>query len=110
MNEDAYKTLYDVNFPTPARPAIYDVKIPIDASNAIRVRREAAHMAKKEDYRLFSAAECESTKFIIAVVEDMWVRELRDPNLFYTAVKPRALLAHLQTLCVGLHATDVLNI
>ena len=40
----------------------------------------------------------------------MWVRELCDPDIFYTAVKPRALLAHLQTLCVGLHATDVLNI
>ena len=38
------------------------------------------------------------------------MRELRDPNIFYTAVKPRDLLAHLQAICVGLHATDVLNI
>ena len=49
------------------------------------------------------------TKFILAVVEDTWVRELRDPDLFYTAVKPRALLSHLQAMCVGLHATDVLK-
>ena len=74
------------------------------------VRREAAHTAKKEYYRLFAASERESTKFILAVVEDTWVRELRNPDLFYTAVKPRAFLAHLQTMCVGLHATDVLNL
>ena len=110
MNEYAYKMRYGVNFPTPAWPAIYNVKIPINASNAVRFCREAAHMAKKEDYRLFAAVERDSTKFILAVVEDTWVRELRHPNLFYTAIKPRALLAHLQTLCVGLHAKDVLNI
>ena len=110
MNEDAYKTCYGAKFPTPARPAIYDVKIPINASNAVRVRREAAHTAKKEDYMLFAATERKSTKVILAIVKDTWVRELRDPNFFYTAVKPRALLAHLQTLCVGLHAMDVLNL
>ena len=37
------------------------------------------------------------------------MRELHDPDLFYTAVKPRALLSHLQAMCVGLHATDVLK-
>ena len=39
----------------------------------------------------------------------MWVRKLRDPDLFYTAVKPRDLLSHLQAMCVGLHAMDFLN-
>ena len=110
MNEDAYKTRYGVNFPTPSHPAIYDVEIPINVSNAVRVRRKAAQTDKEEDYRLFAAAERKSSKFILAVVEDTWVRELCDPDLFYTAVKPRALLAHLQTLCVGPHATDVLNL
>ena len=76
----------------------------------MQARREAAHTARKEDYIIFAAAERESTKFIPAVVEDTWVHELRDPDLFYTAVKPRALLAHLQTFCVGLHARDVLNL
>ena len=71
MNEDAYKTRYCANFLTPARPAIYDVEIPIDASNAVRVRREATHTAQKEDYRLFAAARRESAKFILSMVEDM---------------------------------------
>ena len=71
MNEDAYKTRYGANFPTPARPVIYDVKIPIDAANAVWAWREAAHTSKKEDYRIFAAAERKSTNFILAVVEDM---------------------------------------
>ena len=69
MNKDAYKTRYGANFQTPAWPAIYDVEIPIDTSNAVRVRREADHTAKKYDYRIFAAAERNYTKFILAVVE-----------------------------------------
>ena len=47
MDEDAYRARHGTNFPTPSRPAIYDVDIPIDASNALKVRHEAAHTAKK---------------------------------------------------------------
>ena len=110
MDEDAYRVCHGANFPAPSRPAIYGVDIPIDTSNAVRVRRKAAHTSKIEYYRLFAAAERDLSKFILAVVEDTWVRELGDPDIFYTAVKPRALLSHLQAVCVGLHATDVLNI
>ena len=88
MNEDAYKTRYGANFLMPAWPAIYDAETPIDGTNAMRARREAAHTAKKEDYRLFAAAKRESTKFILAVFKDMLVRKSRDPDPFYTAVKP----------------------
>ena len=83
MDEDAYRARHGANFPTPSRPAIYDVVIPIDASNAGRVYREEAHTAQKEDYRLFAAAECESSKFVLAVI---W--ELRNPDIFYADVKP----------------------
>ena len=47
MDEDAYRARHGANFPTPSRPAIYNVNIPIDAYNAVRVRREAAHTSKK---------------------------------------------------------------
>ena len=107
MDEDAYRVRHGANFPTPSRPAIYDVDIPINASNVVRVRHEVAHTAKKEDYRISAAAKRESSKFILAVVEDTWVRKLRDPDIFYTAVKPQDLLKHLQAMCVGLHATDI---
>ena len=70
MDEDAYKSRHGANFPTPSCPAIFDFDIPIDASNAVHVHREAGHTAKKEDYRLFAAAERESSKFILVVVKD----------------------------------------
>ena len=76
----------------------------------MRVHREAAHTSKKDDYILLTAAERELSKFILAVIEDTWVRKLRDPDLFYTAVKPLDLLKQLQAMCVGLHVTDALNI
>ena len=47
MNEDTYKTRYGANLLTLTQPSIYDVKIPIDASNAVRVCRKAAHTVKK---------------------------------------------------------------
>ena len=37
MDEDAYKLRHGANFPNPSRTAIYDIYIPIDASNAVRV-------------------------------------------------------------------------
>ena len=110
MDEDAHKAYHGSNFPTPSRPAIYNGNIPTDASNSVRVRCKASQTTKKEDYRLFAAAEHDSKKFILAVVEDMWVRELCDPDIFYTSVNPRDLLKHLQAMCVGLYATDVLNL
>ena len=57
MDGDAYRARHGANFLMPSRPAIYDANIPIDASNTVVVRREAAHTIKKEDYRLFAATE-----------------------------------------------------
>ena len=48
MEEDAYRACHGTYFPTPSCPAIYDVDIPINASNAAKVCREAAHTAKKK--------------------------------------------------------------
>ena len=47
MDEDAYKARHGANLPTPSRPEIYDIDIPIDVYNAVRVRSEAEHTAKK---------------------------------------------------------------
>ena len=110
MDEDAYKLRHSANLPTPAHPAIYDVDIPIDTLNVVRDRRKVSHTAKKEDYKLFVAADRKTNKFILAVVKDTWVRKLRDPDLVYAAVKTRDLLKHLQAMCVGLHATDAQNL
>ena len=65
-------------------------------------------MEKNVDCQLFAADERETRGFILLVLEDTWVRELCEPVAFYTAVAPSEILNHLQKLCGGLHALDVL--
>ena len=45
---------------------------------------------------------------MLAVIADTWGRELRDPEIIYTKIDPRDLLAHLQAGCTGRHALDLL--
>ena len=42
------------------------------------------------------------------MIEDTWIRELKDPESFYTEVEPRDLLDHLQDQCTSRHAIDIL--
>ena len=56
----------------------------------------------------FAEAERGVRSFIIAVVSETYIRDLRHSKFFYTKVKPKAMLAHLQSTCVGLHALNVL--
>ena len=49
-----------------------------------------------------------TVQFILAVVKDIWVREIQDTNNFYTDVNPKALLTHFQSGCTGRHALDLL--
>ena len=71
-------------------------------------KAEAIHTTKITDYLLFISAKRETRDFILAVVEDTWVCELREPIKFYTDMAPFVLLDHFHTLCGGLHSLDVL--
>ena len=42
------------------------------------------------------------------MVEDTWVREMKDPKTFYTDIAPRDFLDHLQAQCTGRHAIEIL--
>ena len=86
MEEDDYKGRYGAKFPTNTKPAVYDEDIPNNAMNVVRAKAEAAHTAKISDYQLFAAAERETQSFIPAVIEDTWVRKLREPVTLYTYV------------------------
>ena len=66
------------------------------------------HTSKIADYQLLAATKRETRNFILAVIEDTWVRKLREPVTLYTAISPSWLLVHLQVLRVGLHGLDVL--
>ena len=56
----------------------------------------------------YETARQEMEQFILAVVDGMWVRDIRDTETLYTEVAPKALLSHLQAGCLGRHALDLL--
>ena len=51
--------------------------IPNNAANLARAKAKAIHTAKILDYQFFAAAKRETGDFIIAVVDDTWVRKLQ---------------------------------
>ena len=108
MDEDNYKQWYRAKLPMTTKPAIYDETIPNNAMNVVQAKAEAICLAKIADYLLFTAAKHETHDFILAVVEDTWVRKFRELITFCTVVAPSELLDHLQTLFGGLHAINVL--
>ena len=104
----AYTTRYGAEFAEPTRVGDYDATIDYNTMVVVRVRTEAAHKAKRNDRGTYETARRETAEFILAIVEDMWLRELRNTEKFYTDVAPKALLAHLQARCIGFHALDPL--
>jgi regulator of replication initiation timing len=109
IEDDAnYKASYGASFVRPTKLPIYDKSIADDAKAVVRARMEAEHRAKRADYTTCETAEREAREFILNVVEDTWVRELKDETTFYAKVRPKTILDHLQSTCTGLHALDVL--
>ena len=72
-----------------------------NSTTVVRACTEAAHKSKQADRGTYKTAQQETAQFILAVVKNMWVRELRDTETFYTNVTPKALLSHLQKGCTG---------
>ena len=107
-SESEYTAEYVDPFVTPIKPGIYDTNIPEDANEGLRARMEAIHKAVRRDYGLYEAAERGARQFIIDVVEETYIRDLKHARLFYTRVKPIDFLNHLQATCGGLHAIDLL--
>ena len=95
-------------FPTEKKPGIYDPTITEQTKYSIRAQKEAVHKAKRQDFKFFAEAERGVRNFITAVVSETYIRDLRHSKFFYTKVKLKAMMAHLQSTCGGLHALDVL--
>ena len=104
----SYLADYKEAFPLQKKPGIYDTTITDSTKDAIRAQKEAIHKAKRQDFKFFAGAERGVRNFIIAVVSETYIRDLRHSKFFYTRVKPKELLTHLQSMCDGLHALDVL--
>ena len=90
------------------KPGIYDITISDGASDGLRSMKEAIHKAVRSDYGLFEAAERGARQFIIDVVEETYIRDLKHSRFFYTRVSPIEFLNHLQSTCGGFHAIDLL--
>ena len=103
--EAAYITRYGAAFLKATRVEAYDVTIN-DATSVVRVCIESAHKAKRADRATYKTARRDTAQFILAVVDDTWVRELRDTNTLYTDVAPKSFLTHLKAGCMGCHDLD----
>ena len=58
------------------------------SSPVVRACLEAAHKARRADRATYDTARRETTQFVLAVVADTWVRELREPKMIYIEVDP----------------------
>ncbi len=74
-------------FVRPSRLPLYDKNIPDDALTIVRVRREAAHRARLDDYASYEAAERGAAKFLLATVDETWYANLKDADTFYTGTR-----------------------
>lgn len=108
LSDAKYSAKYGQEFTPPKRVGAYDETLSDDAKAVVRAKAEARWRAKRLDRTTYDTARRETTAFILKAVEDTWVRELKDPETFYTDVAPRALLNHLQSQCTGRHAVDIL--
>ena len=104
----SYLADYGAAFPSQKKPGIYDPSITEGTKDSIRAQKEATHKAKRQDHKLFVETERGVRNFIIAVVSETYIRDLRHAKYFYSNVKPRAMLAQPQSTCGGLHAVDFL--
>ena len=94
--EVAYVTRYGKAFPELIIVGAYDKNINNDATDVVSARSEAAHKSKRADCATYATAVREMTQFVLTVVANTWVRELRDSDSLYTEVYPKDLFAHLQ--------------
>ena len=76
----AYLKRYGKAFPEPTRVGSYDLEIDDNATAVVRARLKAAYKARRADRATYNTARRETTQFVLAVVADTWVRELRDPR------------------------------
>ena len=108
--DKAYNTKqFGAPFPRPNFPAIYDESIADGVTGVIRAKDKAIHCACITDWDAFEADEGESQSFIIDAFDEAWYSELCDPVTFYARVMTRQMLEHLQGICVGNHAIDILD-
>jgi hypothetical protein len=97
-------------FVCPIRLPLYDKNIANDATTVVRVRAEAAHKSRLDDYASYEAAERGVAKFLPDVVDEIWYNDLKDAETFYTKVTAIEIMALLDANSGGLHAVDMISL
>ena len=97
-------------FPRPQNPAPYNINIPDDATPVVRNRMEATHTTLVNDFDVFEAAEDGIKLFIRTVVDETWIKPLRDPVTFYNNVTGYDMLEFLRINSGGLHDVDLASL
>ena len=92
------------------RLPLYDKIIAHDALTVVRVRGEAAHRTRLNDYASYEAAEHGAAKFLLATVDKTLYANLKDADTFYMKVLDIELMAFLDANGGGLHAVDMLTL
>ena len=88
----------------------YDPNMPSDPNNQDMQKQDGIFKAKKARAILIIIINAEVCQLILAVVEETWVIQIKDPNTYYNEVTARQLLNHLDKNCDGLDETDDINI
>ncbi len=97
-------------FRRPVRLLLYDASIADDATTVVRVRSEAAHKARLNDYASYEAAERGAAKFLHESIDEVWFNDLKDADTFYTKVTALEIIAFLDANSGGLHAVDMISL
>ncbi len=97
-------------FARPQRLPLYDDTIANNATTVVRVRSEAAHKSRLDDYASYEAAERGVVKFLRDVVNEIWYNDPEDADLFYTKVTAIDIMALLDANRVGLYAVDMITL
>ena len=75
--DEPYKTKHGSSFPRPKRPNIFDETIDGLLPITIATRKkEAAHASLRTDWAVYNTAKRESGRFILKVVNHVWLSEL----------------------------------
>jgi hypothetical protein len=102
---DCYLHHYDAPFVCPATClACYDLAINAEASCVNRICAKTAWAALLQDYKAYKAPERGIKVFIKAVVNDMWICNLCNLEMFYSNVTALAIFDYLCKRSSGLHA------
>ena len=100
----------NVFFNRPVCLPLYDASIADNATTVVRVRSEAAHKARLDDYASFEAAERGAAKFLRDVVNEVWYNDLKDAKTFYTKVTALEIISFLNANSGGLHAINMISL